>query len=755
MRAKSKPVHSISAAEYSNNSKDLKMKKKHLLYVIGSTAVLIAIFSFILQSQTDNHDWPVTGGGKTNIKYSSLKQIDTNNVSRLQVAWVYHSENNDSTKFEIMECNPIVIGRTLFGVSPKMKLFAIDAVTGKEKWHFDPLDSIANKIWHRGGVNMNRGVTYWAEGKDQRIIYTTGPIVLEVNVNTGRLISSFGKNGGINLAIGLDRDPKKLSVTPTSPVMIYKNLFFVGGAVNEETPGHIRAFDVKTGVQKWIFHTVPYPGEAGYKTWQDKKAYKWVGSTNSWGGFSLDEKRGILYAPIGSPTNDFYGGNRLGKGLYGNCLVALNAVTGKLLWNFQNVHHDVWDMDLPTPPSLITVMHNGKKTDAVAQTTKTGFVFVLDRVTGKPIFPIIEKPVHTNTSLEGERLWPTQPFPVLPKPFARQTITEADLNTLVSASSFQDIKRRFHTYRSDGIFTPPSVKGTLVFPGYDGGGEWGGGAVDPETNIMYINNNEMAWVLNMVKNKEVKNSGKSNYTTNLEAGKGLYMKNCMGCHGPQRLGGGNYPSLIGVEKKYNTAQFFELLSTGRRMMPGFNQLTKTERLAIASFILNLKTEQKKPYSASETLAKSNIPPQQTYGFTGYNKFLTKDGYPAISPPWGTLTAINLNTGKQVWKIPFGEFEELKAKGIPTTGRENFGGPVVTAGGLLFIAATADGKFRAISKSSGKILFETDLPAAGSATPAVYSVDGKEYVVIACGGSKNKDVVKKSDTYVAFSLPTNQ
>jgi quinoprotein glucose dehydrogenase len=698
-------------------------------------------------SSEEYKDWKVAGGGtKTFSHYSSLSQIDTSNVSQLQVAWTYHSENNDSTRYGPMQCNPIIINNVLYGVSPRLKLFAVDAGTGIEKWQFDPADSIvANKTWPRTSIHQNRGVTYWEEGNDKRIIYTAGDVAFAVNAVTGRLIPSFGKGGGIDLKKGLDRKEEKMSVTPTSPIMIYKNLFFLSGMVGDETPGHIRAFDVKTGQQKWIFHTIPYPGEPGYETWEDTTAYKKMGSTNSWSGFSLDEERGILFAGTGNPTNDFYGGERLGKGLYGNCVLALDAATGKLLWHFQTVHHDVWDMDVSSRPILVTINQNGKKIDAVVQTTKTGLIFVFDRVTGKPLFPIEERPVHTDSAVTCEKLWATQPFPVLPKPFARQTLTENDLNTLVSDSSYQDIKNRFKSYRWQGTFTPPTLNGTIIFPGYDGGGEWGGPAFDPETNILYVNANEMAWVLNLVENKPQL----AKTRTNLEAGAILYKENCMSCHGPERMGGGNYPSILGVEKKYTPSSFIELLSTGKRMMPGFNHLGIEQKNAIASFILDLKSEGGKPYKGPSEKMTGNVS-NSSYTSTGYNKFLTKEGYPAISPPWGTLSAINLSTGKYGWRIPFGEFEELKKKGIPATGRENYGGPVVTAAGLIFIGATADGKFRAINKKNGKILFETDLPAPGVATPSVYSVNGKQYIVIACGGSKWGG--KRGDAYVAFALP---
>lgn len=707
-------------------------------------AVLLLFTSIYYFREKEYDTWTVYGGNGENNKYSGLRQIDTTNVQQLKVAWIYHSEKEDKKQFGPMECNPIIIDHTLYGVSPKLKLFAIDAATGIEKWKFDPADSLANKTWHRKSVNMNRGVAYWAEGNDKRIIYTVGPIVFAVDAGTGKLVPTFGKDGGVDLRKGLGRDEKTVSISPTSPVMIYKNLFITSGLVGEATPGHIRGFDVKTGQQKWIFHTIPFPGEPGYETWEDKTAYKRMGSANAWSGFSLDSKRGILFAGIGNPTNDFYGGDRRGKGLYGNCVLAIDAATGKHKWHFQTVHHDVWDMDVSSPPVLVTLSHKGKMTDAVVQTTKTGFVFVFEREKGTPLFPIQERPVPVKNAVPGEKLHPTQPFPVLPAPFVRQTLTEKDLNPFVNEAEYQQLKQQLLSYRSEGIYTPPSERGTIVFPGYDGGGEWGGPAVDPTTNILYVNANEMAWVLNLVKEKPQQHT----ILNNLQAGSLLYRKSCMGCHGPERLGSGDFPSLIGVEKKYNLNSFHELLSTGRRMMPGFPQLKPAEKDAIASFVLNMKTLQQKKYNGPAM--QSNNPVKPSYGFTGYNKFLTKEGYPAISPPWGTLNAINLNTGAYEWKVPLGEFEELKKKGIPATGRENYGGPVVTAGGLIFIGASADGKFRAFHKRTGAILWEYELPAPGVATPAVYTADGKQFIVIACGGSKWGG--KSSDAYIAFSLP---
>lgn len=724
------------------------MAIKIVRYVIFPCLVYLGLSSCTSATKPDAkyEGWKVKGGTNENMRYSSLTQIDTNNVHLLDIAWTYHSEQKDSSRFGPMQCNPIIVNNILYGVSPKLKLFAVDASTGEEVWVFDPADSVANTTWHRKSVNMNRGVAYWEDGEDKRIIFTAGPIVFAVHAVTGKLIPTFGEDGGIDLRKGLDRDETKLFVAPTSPAAIYGDLFILSGLVSDITPGHIRAFDVRTGEQKWIFHTIPYPGEPGYETWEDTSAYRYLGSTNAWSGFSLDEKRGILFAPTGNPTMDFYGGQRLGAGLYGNCLLAIDAATGKLIWHFQTVHHDVWDYDVPTPPALVTVIREGKKIDAVAQTTKTGFVFVFERETGKPLFPIEERPVPTHTELANEKLSATQPFPVKPVPFARQTLTENELNDLVPDSSYQDIKNRLSGYHYGQIFTPPSKEGTIVFPGYDGGGEWGGPTFDPETNVLYVNSSEMAWVLHIVDNKKEAQPNQ----TKLEAGTILYHQHCMGCHGPDRMGGGDYPSIAGVEKKYSYPAFLELLSTGRRMMPGFNQLAKEEKDAIAAFVLNRTGEHAQKYKGYAR--PGDVLPPSPYSFTGYNKFLTREKYPAISPPWGTLNAINLNTGEYEWKVPFGEFEELKQKGVPTTGRENYGGSVVTAGGLLFIAASEDGYFRAYNKRNGALLWQRKLPAPGLATPAVYAVNGKQYIVIPCGGSKWGG--PSGDAYVAFSLSSS-
>ena len=566
-----------------------------------------------------------------------------------------------------------------------------------------------------------------------------------IDADTGLPIEGFANNGKLDLHKDLDRDTSQMYIAMTTPGIIFQDLIIVGSRVNEDAvaaPGYIRAYDVYTGALRWKFHTIPKPGEEGYESWEDKEAWKNIGGANAWAGFSLDEKRGIVYAPIGSASYDFYGGKRKGDNLFANSLLALDAATGKKIWHFQTVHHDVWDRDLPTAPALVTVEQNGKKIDAVAQPTKGGLVFLFDRTNGKPLFPIEEITVPNISELKGEKLSPTQPWLIDIEPFARQRFTEKDVNPFVSKEEQEEIRLKLQSLSTGFTFNPPTKKGTVIFPGYDGGAEWGGPAYDPETNLLYINSNEMPWILTMVEQQE--NANKTE--TNFSAGKRLYQKNCMSCHGVDQKGSGNNPSLAGVEKKYSELSFTELIKNGRRMMPAFAQLHEADLKVLASYVLLLNDIKELAYNAADK--ELNPYWEMPYTSTGYNKFLTKDGYPAISPPWGTLNAIDLNTGKIVWKIPIGDTEELKEKGFHT-GTENYGGPMVTAGGLVFLAATKDGMFRAFNKKTGALLWETKLPFPGFATPSTYTIEGKQYIVIACGGGKLDTA--SGDAYLAFAL----
>ncbi len=707
---------------------------------------LVVIVLSCRESPGNNQGWPVYGGSRANDRYSSLRFVDTANVAQLKVAWTYHTGDADS--MSQIQANPLIIDGILYGVSPRLKLFALDAGTGKEKWVFDPLsvsDSNA-KGWYFI-MNTCRGVTYYTDGKeDKRLFFGAGSGLFCIDATTGKPISSFGDKGRIDLHNDLGKDVTNFFIAATTPGVVYKDMIIVGDRVDEgaaAAPGHIRAYDVHSGKLRWIFHTIPHPGEKGYETWDDKEAYLHIGGANSWSGFSMDEEKGILFAPTGSASYDFYGGKRTGANLYANSVIAIDANTGKRLWHFQTIHHDVWDRDLPTAPVLVNIIKDGKKTEAVAQPTKSGFIFLFERTSGKPVYPINEIPVPGESELTGEKLSPTQPWPGFPSPFVRQVLTEKDLNTLVPDSSYNDIRTRLASYKTGFMFNAPSRQGTVIFPGYDGGAEWGGPAYDRETGIIYINANEMAWILTMIDAKKPANVNENN----LQAGQRLYVNTCMRCHGTNREGSGNIPTLININGKYSEQQVIDIITTGRRMMPALGQLSESEKKAVASFIMDNKKEQQEKFIAPVRKEDEyyNLP----YTGTGYNKFLTKEGYPAVSPPWGTLNAIDLNTGKLVWKIPLGEYPELKAKGVPATGTENYGGPVVTAGGLLFIAASRDGKFRAFNKRTGQLLWETDLPAPGFATPSVYSIDGKQYIVIACGGGKLK--TKTADAYVAFTL----
>ncbi|MBV9989532.1 MAG: PQQ-binding-like beta-propeller repeat protein [Chitinophagaceae bacterium] len=709
---------------------------------------LLVVLS-ILGCSDSNTEWRVYGGTGQNDHYSSLKEVDTSNVSQLAVAWEYHTGDADTARHSQIQCNPIIVNGVLYGTTPTLKLFALDAASGQRKWEFDPDSASKKNPVHaivNFGMNNIRGVTYWENGSDKRILYAAGSFLYAVDAMKGNPVRSFGDSGKLDLHNGLGSDVKDLYVAATSPGIIYKDLFILGSRVDEgpaAAPGHIRAFDVRTGALKWIFHTIPQPGEYGYDTWEDSIAYKHIGGANSWSGFSLDAARGILFAPTGSASFDFYGGRRKGSDLFANCLLALDAGTGKRRWHFQFIHHDVWDRDLPTPPVLVTLHKDGRSIDAVAQPTKHGMVYVFERETGKPVYPIEEIAVDTANALPGEKIWPTQPIASLPKPFVRQTFTAADLNPYLDDTSKASLAKELAGYRYGKMFMPPGKQTMIEFPGLDGGAEWGGPSFDPATGLLYVNANEMGWKMTMVDRKPAPVTKE----TVVQAGQRLYTQYCMSCHGSDRKGSGNNPALLNIQTRYKTDEIAQLVKSGRRMMPAFAHVSDKEREAIIAYVMELVAEKNKLFIADKKPVDTfrNLP----YAATGYYKFL-KNGYPAIKPPWGTLTAIDLNTGGHAWKTTLGEYPELKARGVPPTGTENYGGSVVTAGGLLFIAAARDGKIRAYNKRSGKLLWEHALPAPGFATPSVYRSGGKQYIVIACGGGKLGTV--SGDSYVAFALP---
>jgi quinoprotein glucose dehydrogenase len=670
-------------------------------------------------------DWPAYNGRPESDHYSRLAQINRANVRQLKVAWTFDTgEKGD------IQTNPVIVGHTLYAYTPSQKVIALDAATGKLKWKFD--SGIK-------GTQPARGVAYWTDGKESRILAGVMNFLYCLDAHTGKPVASFGENGRVDLRKGLaefrGEDYEKQSIALTSPGVVYKDLIIVGGR-NPEThpspPGDIRAFDVRTGKLRWAFHTIPRPGEPGYETWP-ADAYKSAGAANNWTGMSLDVARGIVYVPTGSAVMDFYGGDRVGDNLYADSLLALDANTGKLIWHFQAVHHDIWDRDFPAPPALFTLHRDGKAVDALAQISKQSYIYLFDRATGKPLNPIQEHPYPTS-SVPGEVTSPTQPLPDSPAPFARQRLTE-DLLTNRTPAMHEWAVNQFRSMNSDGQFIPFSVgKLTIVFPGFDGGGEWSGAAIDPATDVLYVGSSEMANVGGLV---PVQTGGRR--------GAAIYLNQCAVCHGINRTGSPPaFPSLVNLTDRMSNEDILDRIRNGRGRMPPFPNLKEQD---LAALLRHLESSDKVAPSSDATATG-----HPEYVFTGYHKFLDPEGYPAVAPPWGTLNAIDLKTGKYLWKIPLGEYPELAAKGMKNTGTELYGGPIVTAGGVLFIGATFyDRKFHAFDARTGKLLWETTLPFAGEATPATYMVDGRQYVVIAASGGRDpKRPV--GGVYVAFALP---
>jgi len=694
---------------------------------------LAAALFATLGASAQQQDWPAYLGGNDSSQYSPLDQITPENAAQLEVAWSYASEGGNEEHLGQIQCNPLVIDGVLYGVSPWMKVFALDAATGEEKWTFTPEDR---------KKAVCRGFGWWTNGTEKRLLYVGGPHLFALDAETGTPIASFGEDGKVDMALGLGRDDDKLFVTASSPGVVYKDLYILGFRTNESlpaSPGHIRAYNVHTGEIAWVFHTIPQPGEYGYDTWPEG-AYERAGAANSWGGMSLDPERGIVYVPTGSAAFDFFGGDRHGDNLFANTLLALDAATGERKWHFQAVHHDLWDRDLPAPPNLMTVEHDGKKIEAVAQITKSAYVFLFDRETGKPLFPIEEKPAPPS-DLVGEQAAKTQPVPVKPPPFSRHKFGFGDI-TDITPESKDFVTKRWSVIRKKHPFDPPSREGTLVFPGFDGGGEWGGAAADPESGILYVNASEMPWILQMV---DINALGSD---PALQRGAMIYAQQCLFCHGVNREGNpfSMFPPLQGIGQRLQRPDATALMKAGKGFMPSFQNLSEGDLNAVLDYIYKAD-DVAPPGAAAEQAVNPDAPP--AFRHTGWNRFLDHLGYPAIKPPWGTLNAINMNTGEIVWKSVLGDTPRLREEGHEQTGSENYGGPVVTKGGVIFIGATKDEVFHVYDKQTGALLWETPLPAGGYATPSVYMVDGVQYVVIAAGGGKMG--TKEGDQYVAFKL----
>lgn len=674
-------------------------------------------------------NWSHYLGHPSSSQYSLLSQIDKENVGRLEVAWTYVT--GDSAEFQ---SNNLVIGGVLYTATPTRSVTALNAATGKHLWTFDP-DSVVryDGSKYQGG-GRQRGVTYWEDDGNGRIFTVKGPWLYSLDADTGELVTSFGDEGWMHLGEQMDWEGRP-NVGLNTPGYVYEDMLIIGANVSEDVPGAIRAFDARTGERKWIFHTLPRPGEPGSDTWPEGYLDH-TGGASDWSGIAIDTERGIVYSSTESAGPDFYGGNRFGENLFANSILALDANTGERLWHRQLVHHDLWDMDNPTPPTLLTVEHDGEMRDVVAQGTKMGLLFVFDRVTGEPLWPVEERPVP-ESELPDMKTWPTQPFPTKPEPLMRQEYTEDDLSN-ISEKARLTTTDVFNQSGTGVAFPSPSLEQKIKFPGYDGGMEWGGSAADRD-GMLYVNINEIPWFYQLVPTTGEDGSP-------LPAGERHYRIQCAACHGLDRAGnpGGGFPSLVGVDERLSRDAVLQIINQGGGRMPAFDGLREQQKQAIVDYLFG----DEQPVDNSDDA--QDVSATDPYAFRGFQRWLDDEGYPAIKPPWGTLNAVDLNTGEIKWKVPLGEYEELTERGIPVTGTENYGGPVVTAGGVIFIGATADEKMRAFDKDTGQILWEADLPFGGNATPSTYMVDGKQYVVISAGGGKTNRPA--GGTIVAFALP---
>jgi quinoprotein glucose dehydrogenase len=678
--------------------------------------------------------WHRSHGDNGGMRYSALDQVNRTNVARLQQAWIYHSRDGSNN----IQCNPIVVRRIMIAPTAGKFIVGIDAENGKELWRFKPEGHPAFRgllYWEPVAADVKRLTSESEHGvpasaglasglASERILFCSGKYLYALNPANGQPISSFGQNGHTLLPGHTQGDFGAATAGPAT----FQNIIVVPGFEKD-----VWGFDVLTGKLLWTFHTVPHPGEFGYDTWDHTENY----GANCWMGMAMDDVRGIAYISTGGPKPNFIGVGHLGDDLFANCLIALDARTGKRLWHFQEIPHDLWDRDISAPPNLATITRGGKRVDVVAVTTKNGDTLLLDRVTGKPIFPFRMRRAPTS-DLPGEVTAPYQPDPELPERFAKMEFTAADLTDRTEeAESFAQLRFKSCT---KGFFRPPSLGHPNLYWGMDGGAEWSGACVDPTTGRLYVSANHLGWMISVFRDDDPP----PNLNGPKTHGRVLFETNCASCHGMDLMGIGVAPPLRGLRFRLSDADIGRQVRTGTNGMTAFPDMSEPDLKAITDYLL-LRDRNTPP----ATTAKSERP---RYSFTGYPRFLDNEGYPASKPPWGTLNCLDLNTGKLLWTVPLGEYPALTAQGTPITGTENYGGAIVTAGGLLFCSGTRDAKIRAFDKDTGKELWFGKLPWVGSAPPTTYSINGRQFVVIASCGNKLGKSDEYGDAYVAFALP---
>jgi quinoprotein glucose dehydrogenase len=721
----------------------------------------------------ERRTWTDYGGSPDNARYLSLDQITKENVRSLEVAWTYPTRDNFSYVF-----SPVIVDNVMYVLARNSALVALDATTGKEIWVHENLQGIAP-----------RGINYWEskDRKDRRLLYQRNHYLEALDATTGKPILSFGTEGAVNMREGFaGRDPATVGrVQSSTPGKIFENLILLGSATGENymaTPGDLRAYDVITGKEAWRFRTIPHPGEFGYETWP-KDAYKYVGGTNVWGEISIDAQRGIAYFPTGSPTYDYYGADRHGANLFGTSLLALDARTGKRLWHFQMVHHDLWDYDNCAAPQLTTIRRNGTTIDVVAQAAKTGFLYVFDRVTGEPIWPIEERPVP-KSDIPGEQAWPTQPFPTAPPPFASQSLTPDDVNPYVlSPAEREEWRKRIGAARNLGLFTPPALIDTIAVPGANGGANWGNTAANPTNGMVYVQSINVPSIYRLSLEAPGRGGGPGGGAPAAVVAKGqaLYSHRCQSCHGPDLRGLGTLPSLVGVTTRLGPDTLREVITGGRQAMPPFRDIAEPDMNALIAFLDTSGLARGRggrgaglpfPPLGGPVVASGGAPGAKPGGrggggmigspypegvdapavryYTGYGLSNT-----IVKPPYSTLTAYDLNAGTIKWQVPTGHEPRAAGQAETDTGViSQRSGMITTVTGLLFHAGE-DAKVRAYDVDTGKVLWTGDLPAGSRGIPAMYEVNGRQYLVVNASqgvtGPRAGLVGSGPRAYVAFAL----